>query len=267
MKPLSIGKAWEETTAFVKREGSLLFPVAFLFMALPVVIFQQIVPPELLAEVMKAQSAGGAATVPQLPASFWIGFLVTMVIGLIGALTLYALALRPGISVGEAMRLGLQRIPVLMTAGLLVAAGTMIAIIALTLVVALFSVLGGSRSVTALVMAALIGTMMFVAARLLLLNAVAIDRPIGAVDAIRQSWRLTQGQFGRLFAFLAIVIILGVVTQAAVQSIFGVLGALIGGAEIAVLAAGLATAALSAIIQVYFLVMTARIYRQLEAAA
>ena len=34
MTSLSIGKAWEETVAFVKREGALLFPVAFVFLAL-----------------------------------------------------------------------------------------------------------------------------------------------------------------------------------------------------------------------------------------
>lgn len=267
MKPLSIGRAWEETVAFIKREGGLLFPVAFVFLALPIVLFQQLVPPELMATILKAETGGAKMVAPALPAGFWLGFALTMIVGLIGALTVYALALRPGISVGEAMKLGLRRLPVLIGAGLIVMAGGGVAVIVLALVAGLFSMVGGTAAVTALVTVAMFGALGFVGVRLLLLNAVAIDRSVGPLDAVRQSWTLTRGQFWRLAGFIMVVIFLGLIVQTATQSVFGVIGGLVGGPEIAVLAAGLATAALSAVIQVYFMVMTARIYRQLEGAA
>ncbi|MDX3909364.1 MAG: hypothetical protein QHC67_06040 [Sphingobium sp.] len=266
MKPLSISRAWEETVAFVKREGSLLFPVALLFLALPIVLFQQMVPPELMANIMKAEAGRGQAALPAVPAGFWLGFALMMIVGLVGALTVYALALRPGISVGEAMKLGLQRLPVLLGAGLLVAAAGGLAVLALAVLAAVFSLVGGAAAVTALVTMSVVIAMLFAAVRLLLMNALAIDRPVGPVDAIRQSWALTRGQFWRLLAFLAVVIFLTLIVQTAVQSVFGVIGGLVGGAELALLAGGLATAAISAVVQVYFMVMTARIYRQLEGA-
>lgn len=262
--PLSIGKAWEETVAFVKLEGALLFPVAFLFLALPVVIFQQMIPPDMMANLLRVEATGAKPVAPDLPPSFWIGFILVLIVSLTGALTLYALALRPGISVSEAMRLSLRRLPVLMGAGLIVGAATMLAMILLSLIVALFSFVGGTAAVTVLVTAAVVAVMIFASVRLLLLNAVAIDRPVAALAAVKQSWALTRGQFWRLFAFLALFIVLSVVAQTAVQSIFGVIGGLAGGATIGVLVAGLAVAALSAVLQVYFMVMTARIYRQLE---
>lgn len=267
MKPLSIGKAWEETTAFVKREGALLFPVAFLFLALPVVIFQQLVPAEFLNDLMKA-GAGQSTTpaVPNIPASFWFGFALTMIVSLGGGLTLYALALRPGISVREAMELGLRRLPVLIGAGALVALGTIAALAIISLIAGVLSIAIGKAAISLVSSAAVVG-IIFGGVRLLLLNALAIDRTVGPVDVVRQSWALTRGQFWRLFAFVAVLIVLSIVTQTAAQSIFGVVGGLIGGAEIATLMAGLATAALSAVIQVYFMVMSARIYRQLESAA
>lgn len=267
MKPLSIGRAWEETVAFIKREGGLLFPVAFVFLALPIVLFQQLVPPELMATILKAEAGGAKPVAPILPAGFWLGFALTMIVGLVGALTVYALALRPGISVGEAMKLGLQRLPVLIGAGLLVMVGGSIAVVVLAIVAGLFSAVGGAAAMTAVVTAAVFGALGFIGVRLLLLNAVAIDRPVGPLDAIRQSWALTRGQFWRLAAFLMVVIFLVIIVQTATQSVFGVIGGLIGGADIALLASGLATAALSAVIQVYFMVMTARIYHQLEGTA
>lgn len=266
MKPLSIGRAWEETVPFVKREGALLFPVALLFLALPVVIFQQLVPSEFMASLLKSEANQAGIVAPNIPPSFWIGFLVTMIVGLAGGLTLYALALRPGISVGEAMRLGLQRLPVLIGAGALVALGTMLAFVMLSVVAGLLSIVVG-KGAMALAIAVAIPVMMFIAVRLLLLNALAIDRSVGPVAAVRQSWALTRGQFWRLAAFLSVLVVLSVVSQLAVQSVFGVLGGIIGGADVGVLISGLATAALSAVIQVYFMVMSARIYRQLESAA
>ena len=270
MKPLSIGRAWEETVAFVKREGALLFPVALVFLALPIVLFQQLVPADTvqgMLDAMRKAEAGGARTPVTVPTGFWLGFIVTMILSLIGALAVYALALRPGISVGEAMKLGLKRLPVLMGAGLLVAVGTGLAFILLSVAAAVFGKVVGSAALTTLVVVGIICGMAFIAVRLLLLNALAIDRSVGPIDVVRQSFALTRGQFWRLFAFLAVVIMLTIIVQTAVQSIFGVIGGLVGGADIAVLVAGLATAALSAVVQVYFMVMTARMYRQLEAAA
>jgi hypothetical protein len=110
MAAVSIGKAWEEAVAFVAREASLLFPVALLFLALPGLILQEMTPPQL-AEWMADPKRTG---LPDIPPGFTVAMLLGVIIIWFGSLTLFALALRPGISVGEALRLGFARLPVLL---------------------------------------------------------------------------------------------------------------------------------------------------------
>ena len=106
----------------------------------------------------------------------------------------------------------------------------------------------------------------FASIRLVLLNAVVIDTRGGVVESLRRAWALTRGHFWRLFGFLVIVMLLSTLVGTAAQVIFGLLGSLLAGPEGARLAGGIAAAAVSAVVQVYLLVMLARIYRQASAA-
>src|SRR3546814_11895360 len=109
MNRLSIGAAWEETLAFVKREGTLLFPVALLFLALPGVVLQLLLPDSMhQTEPMKEISATS-----QLSPQCLLGMGVVIMMALLGALALYAFALRPGICVAEATQLAFRCLPVM----------------------------------------------------------------------------------------------------------------------------------------------------------
>ncbi|HKX35088.1 MAG TPA: hypothetical protein VJM79_00270, partial [Rhizorhapis sp.] len=112
MAQLSIGAAWEETLAFVKREGTLLFPVALVFLALPAVVLQLLAPKELRTAGMVEE----ASNAPQLPPGFLLAMLVVLLVSMLGILAINALALRPGISVAEALQLAIRRMPVLIGA-------------------------------------------------------------------------------------------------------------------------------------------------------
>lgn len=260
MAQLSIGAAWEETLAFVKREGTLLFPVALMFLALPAVILQLLTPGDLRA----TKAVEGAATAaPQLPPTFLLSMLVVILIAMLGTLAINALALRPGISVAEALHLAVRRLPVLIGAALLLILGFAGLLLILSIVgggLAAALGMGAAMSLVALLAAPVL---LFVAVRLLLLNAVVIDEPVNAPQAIRHGWRLTMGQFWKLLGFIGVLIILMIVVQLVSQSLFGIAGSLIGGTTLSVLLAGLAVAVVNAVIQVYYLVMTCRIYRQL----
>jgi hypothetical protein len=254
MAALSIGKAWEESTAFVKREGQLLFPVALLFLAVPVAILFQMIPPEFL-RMTPGQK------MPPLPGSVQFGLLITAIITLAGSLTIFALALKPGISVGEALRLGIQRLPVLLGAMLLVGAASVVGLSLIAgLLSAMVGVAGGVRLATALMLV----LMAYLAVRLLLLNAVVIDRPGGIIESLKAAWNLTAGHFWRLFAFMAVLLVVSSIVQMAVQAVFGVIAGLAGGPAAAQAAGDVTWAAFSAVVQVYLLVMLARIYRQLH---
>jgi len=251
MATMSIGKAWEEAVAFVAREAALLFPVALLFVALPVVVLQEMTPPELIAW----SAAPKAGTMPPVPGSYWLALILTVILAWFGSLTLFALALRPGISVAEALKLSLSRLPVLLGTSLL--AGLLLFLAVMLVSVPLVFVGGVAGPIVAIV-----GLGLFVGARLALLNPVVIDDHLGVVASLRRAWSLTRGHFWRICGFLVILLLLSTVAGSAAQAVVGVVGGLVAGADGARLAGGIAAAAVSGVVQVYMLVMLARLYRQ-----
>lgn len=259
MSILSIGKAWEESVVFVKREGKLLFPVALALIALPFVIALETFPATFFNHVPTS-----AQPLPPLPAGAVLAMVIAGLLAVIGALAIYVLALRPGTSVGEALQLAVRRTPILVGAGVLIGLALTVLVMLLSVIGAAFVMVGG-KTVLTLMSALIIVALAYVSARFLLLNVVVVDTDLGVWPAIRQSWQVTAGQMSRLFGFVALFMVLLIVVQSAAQAVFGVLGGVVGGPDLARLLGGLASASAGAVIQVYFLVMTARIYRQLRA--
>ncbi|MCP1471602.1 hypothetical protein J3E64_003313 [Sphingobium sp. OAS761] len=253
MATMSIGKAWEEAVAFVAREATLLLPVALLFVAFPVVILQEMTPPELAA-----WSSAPKGPMPDVPASYWASLLLTILLIWFGSLTLFALSLRPGISVAEALKLALHRLPVLVATSLIAGVALFAVILLLSVPVMLVAGFPG-------VLAILIGVGLFAGSRLALLNPVVIDDTLGIVPSLRRAWALTRGHFWRICGFLFAVMLLSTIAGSAAQAVLGLLGGLVAGSDGARLVGGIAGAAVSAIVQVYMLVMLARLYRQASA--
>jgi hypothetical protein len=263
MAALSIGKAWEESLAFIKREGSLLFPVALLFLSVPMAVLQLMIPPDYM------QMAPGQtlASLPPLPGTVKVAMIVAGIVMLIGSLAVYALALRPGISVAEAIRLAIGRLPVVLGASLLVGVALMFVLFGAAMIGGLLSVVTGKGGGVVLAAVAMLAAMLYVSARMLPLSALVIDRRPGVVAALRETLSLTRGQAGRLAAFILVSLILILVVQIAVQSVFGIVGTLLLGQEGGRSISNIAVALAAGAVNVYLMVFTARIYRQLEAAA
>ncbi|MEJ7933356.1 hypothetical protein WG907_03685 [Sphingobium sp. AN558] len=254
MTTMSIGKAWEEALVFISREAALLFPVALLFIALPGLVLQELTPPELAAWSLAPQ----AGTMPNVPPSYAIGLMLSVILMWFGSLALFALASRPGISVAEALRLSLVRLPVLLGASLL--AGGFVLLAVLLLAIPLMLLVGPAAPFAVIILVA-----GFMGTRLILLNLVVVDGTEGATGSIRHAWKLTKGHFWRLLGLLIILTLISAIAASAAQAVFGVLAGLVGGASAAKFIGGLAAAAASTVIQVYLLVMLARLYRQAEA--
>lgn len=263
MATMSIGKAWEEAVAFVAREAALLFPVALLFVALPGLILQEMTPPELQAWFANPK----ADTIPAMPPGFGLAMLLTIILIWFGSLTLFALALRPGISVREALRLSFARLPVLIGTALVVI-GAIAAIVVVAVLLAVILAIASKQlagTLGLLLGLGAVGLAFYASVRLVLLNPVVIDSRAGVMESLRRAWALTRGHVLRLFGFLIIVMLLSTIVASAAQVIVGLLGGLLAGPEGARLAGGVAGAAVSSIVQVYMLVMLARLYRQAAA--
>ncbi|MDO7834058.1 hypothetical protein Q4610_03280 [Sphingobium sp. HBC34] len=263
MATMSIGKAWQDSLAFIKREGHLLFPVALLFLSVPLAIVQQMVP----ANYMQMQPGQTMASLPPLPAGASVGILLGAIVMVVGSLSVYALALRPGISVAEAIRLALSRLPMLIGASMIVGLALMVALFAVAMVGGLLAAVIGKAGGVQLSVLLMTGVLLYIGARLVPLSAVVIDRRSGVIMSVRAALALTKGQVGRMAAFLMISMILIFIVQLAVQSAVGVVATLALGKESGRSISDLAVALTSGVLNVYLLVLTARIYRQLEEAA
>lgn len=267
MPSLSITQAWNETASFVKRESGLLFPLAFMLVALPVALMEVFSP---------APAAPG-----EVPAAgAWLLFVpLVMVTSMIGNLAISYLALRPGTSVGEAIGRGARSFFSLFGAALLlmVAAGIGFFIIAMVMVMIVPGaaadaqsgvVTGPMATATLLTMLVLLPLLLFLGARLMLMTPIAADEQAGPIALITRSWALTRGNAWKLVGFMLLVLILVMVVSMAVQAVAGLLFTLVAGppepGSTSRLLITLVMAAVNTVITAYLTSLIARIYVQLS---
>lgn len=260
MANLSITEAWNETADFVRREARLLFPVAFLLVALPGAVLQLFMP---------QPPAPG-----ELPdAGLWLVFLpLAAMLAMIGTIALNYLALRPGASVGEALQVGARRFIFLFAASLLVALAAIVLAIPLIVVAgglafAAGPAAAGSAALASLLLVAMIVAMLAIWARLLLMTPVAAVEEAGPIRIIRRSWDLTRGHFWRLLAFALLVLVAAGVAMGVVSLLVGIVVTLLAGPPepltLSAILMALVAALLQALFTMIFATLIARIYTQL----
>ena len=260
MANLSITEVWNETADFVRREARLLFPIAFLLVALPGSVLQLFMP-----------QPAAPAELPE--AGLWLLFLpLAAVLAMIGTIALNYLALRPGASVGEALQRGGRRFIFLFAASLLVALAAALALVPLLILVGgLAAAAGGGASATpaaafALVLVMLVA-MLALWVRLLLMTPVAAVEEGGPIGIIRRSWDLTRGHFWRLFAFAVLVLVAASIAMGVITLLVGIVVALFAGPPdpltLSAILMALVTALLQALFTMIFATLIARIYAQL----
>jgi hypothetical protein len=254
MAGLSINTAWNETMAFMSREGRLVLPVGFMLIALPGALIQAAMPttpPNQLPE----------------PGAWLLLVPLAIVATLIGNLAVSLLALRPGISVGEAIQQAARRFPVVLGAALLVGLASILVMVPVIVLAAGAAVALGNPGLAAIAGLPMLALLVFLWTRLLMLNPIGAVERLGPVAILRRSWTLTRGYFWRLFAFLILLLVVAMVASAAVTAIGGILVVLLAGPPepgslsfyLVLILSTLVQAALSSI----FAVMVARIYAQL----
>lgn len=264
MAGLSLTEAWNETAAFVKREGRLLFPIAFLMVALPQAVLGLFAP----------EAAPGRLPEPGL----WLLIPpVVLVLGMIGNIAISWLALRPGRSVGEAIAHGARRFLPLFALVLLLCIAFALIFLVLAMIALLF-VPGvgtmppppGAMRAIIIVFVLMIPFLLYFGARLLLTTPVAAAEPGGPFAIFARSWALSAGRVGTLLGFIVLAALLAIVINLAVQAVagLGIIAALgpprPGNLSLLILL--LIGAVVDTIVTVYLTTMIARIYAQLAGA-
>lgn len=246
MKPVSVGAAWTQANAFIKREAGLLVPVMLFLVAMPLVLLLQAIPPEFRDVV-----PGAKTPPPVLPAGSQMIILLCLVVMMGGILSCGALALKPGIAVRDALRLGFRSLPAAFGAALL-----------LGIAIGLPAVLIKAISPVAGDMVVIAGAMV-ASTRFLFLNAVIVDQRAGPIEALRKSWVLSRGQFSRLFLFIVVIAVPILLAQLVAELMLGLPATLLAGKDVGRQAGDFGASAALAMGQMVFVVMSSRLYRQI----
>ena len=256
MKSFSLGAAWEETIALLRREHALLVPVALALFGPAQIMIELGVPHEMPAA--GTGPAPGGALLLVFPA---------MILVFLANLAITRLALIPGISVAEALSSGLRRLPRALGATLLLGAAVMgIGIVIVTgATIGILSFGGDPRSPT---MASQLVVLVMIPVLVLLVPSVAMEDR-GTIDSIRRGWALGKGIALRLAAMLALLLLLTMVVQLietfVVGSLFQLLALATDQGELAKILHMLVNAAIDSLLSLGFTVYVALAYRAVAA--
>ena len=262
MAKLDTNAAWKEASAIVSANREVLLALAGVFFMLPslaaaVIAGQpEVIPgmkPEQMMTVMKA-----------FYARFWWLMLLSLaiqIVGLLAMLTLMRDRSRP--TVGQAIRSGLP--------------GALSALVSWILMIVGLSVAGGLLIVVSAVISPILATVVvllfvvtsiYVTVRLILVApVVTVESVFNPLTAMARSWRLTKGNFWRIFAFVWLITILFLLVAAIIMAVIGLVLAVASSGEPQRIIAAVFSSALGAVGAVYFAAVVAAIHRQLGGPA
>lgn len=232
--PLDLAALWRDTLETARADLPLYLVLTAAFVLLPELALALYGPPP-------------PATVEGLtPRFILIQALLPAAIGAIGQLAIVALIVGgrhgEGPTVGAALRLALLALP-----------GLLLALIAAALPVAIGLLL-------------LILPGLYLVARLTLVMPLIADRHLAPLAALRESWTMTEGNGGRVLAFIllwSLVFLGAAILAGGLGAALGSVFVLAGAKSIGALVAALVSAAAAAIFSVYNAVGIAVIYLHL----
>jgi hypothetical protein len=256
MARISMGRVWDDAWAFLRAEFALLLPLALATIGAAMLLLTLVIPEPVN---------------DRLPRGPWLLWLLPVyALMLTGVLAISALALRPGLTVAESLRLGLRRLPTAAMIVLLLAAVSVVA----SMPVALATLIdvqraGAPGALTAIANSAMLVAMLWLWIRLLPTWAVVADEERSAMATIRACFALTRGLAGRLLALAVLAVVAAAIVGAAILfaggAVLMVLARAIGDPQIGALLVSMLLAVLVAIGTMMWTVVVAFLYRQLTA--
>jgi hypothetical protein len=262
MATLSITQAWNETSAFVKREAGLILPIALLLLAVPSAAIQLAMPTVAPGESPEA--------------GLWLVLIpVVIAASIIGTVAISFLALRPGSSVGEGLQVGVKRFLPVFLASILIGLAALIVTAPLAILLVGGAVASGNpaaaggSAIVFLLIIMVVAVAVWV--RLMLMTPVAASEDVGPVAMIRRSWALTRGHFWKLLALVLLMVLVAMVIILAASAVIGIFVVMIAGppepGNTSFIVMTIVSALLSAIFSAIFVTLLARVYAQLSGAA
>lgn len=262
---LSINRAWDETSAILKRDGKAVWTVALALITMPFALVTLIAPSNPTS-IEQAAAANQPSILP---------LLLTVVI-LLATLAITAIALRPQTTVGEAIGDGARKLLPMLGAWLVIWIPLFIALTVLAMVV-----IGSSADPQAIQASLASGTWprsftlfivlcvviaLLLGVKLTFMTAVAVAETSNPLKIVSRSWQLTKGHLLRLLGFVLLFAIVAIVVLTAVMFVLGGLVIALTSApepmSVSALFMGLLMGLCYAGLMTVYSVMVARMYAQ-----
>ena len=249
-----MGRAWNEATAMIAANRTVLLVIAAVFFFLPAVAFSLLVPGAMAMETLDPANPLAA-----LGAMFFIGFLIYLIVTYIGTLAmLNLLSDRTRPTVGQAIGAGAKGFLPYFLAQILLFLG-------LGLLAAIIFGIAGAIGVVLMVLAALIvvPVLVWLYTKFSLTAAViAVEHVYNPIKALARSWKLVSGNSLRLFAFYLVLLVTFIVVYIVLSLIIALPTALLG-AEAALIATAILQGLLGMVFTILFIAIIAAVHSQL----
>lgn len=251
--------AWKTATRLVATNRDVLMAIAGVFFLLPGLAFSIFVPEPQMApgtppgKMMEIMAEAWTSSLPLL--------IVVTLLQMAGTVTMLIVMTDPQRpTVAQAISRGFRALGPYMLAQMIVGGALGMAFLVLVTAAALT----GVQAIGAIVILAAFVAMIWCSLRMALVAPVlAIEAERNPVKALRRSWALTQGNSGRILAFLVLAGVLFLIVYGLAMMLVGVVLVLMTGGELQRVLTAAVSSAITSGALVYFIAILAAIYRQL----
>ena len=238
---VKMGTVWDRTVEVINGRTGMLASIAALTLWLPTVLR------EALAFVGIGGASPATAPAPGALGVLFVLSLVTAALTILGQLALIAVASDPVTTRGEALRIAGHRLPVATGLALLLALGVFVALVPVVVPIAavmpnpaamtpesmrtaMAGIAPGTRAFIGLYLLAFGVAMLWLSARLALLNPVLVNERAGT-GSFARSFALTRGLVWKIVGLAILFGIVTLVVMFAAQSVVGIVFRLILGGD------------------------------------
>lgn len=224
MTKLDMGRAWNDATALLSKNMSVVLIVAAVFFFLPSAISGVLTPPPAELEAMAANPQGMdreeflAAFAAFYADKWWIIALSSLIqaVGVLALLRLLTDAARP--TVGDSLAFGVKAlipyIAVQLLIGLIIAA-TVIVLVSIGAMIA--------PAVAIMLLLVSLAAIIYLWVKFSMVSPViAIEGVMNPVSALRRSWTLTKGNSIMLFLFYLLLVVVAIVVMLVAGMVFSI---------------------------------------------
>lgn len=260
---LDASAAWDGAIKMLAANREVVLILVGVFFFLPYLVFSLFLP-DPMAEVAAGPNGPDMDAVSAAVAGFygeyWWALVLLVVVQGIGVIALLAVLGDPGRpTVQDALARGVRFLPTQLAAQVLTG---IVAMAPIVLGVAIGAATGSQAIAAVLILLAVPVTFYLVIKLSMSAPAIAVERLLNPLTALKRSWRLTKGNSFRLFFFYLLLLLAFVVASLVISLVFGLVFAL-GGEQMTLIGGAVAGSLVNAIFAVVAYAVLASIHTQL----